>query len=185
MSIPSNVYVLAACPPVMHQLECTHSNTGSPLRCQGGWSAWTWFLRHWLLFPGPGYTWEQRQKNECLSRDWEFRHVQIAKSYMGGCWVQSLSPSQGCASWGADRRRGPTGGRAKGIPKYCFTLLSVPLTVTNSPRTCPFFRDSTRSLLSAGDNIQYCHKHMSHSLCALITQASNDCYSNRLDRSIP
>lgn len=75
--------------------------------------------------------------------------------YMGGCCVASLSPSQGSTSWGAARRRGPTGGRAKGIPRYCFTLLSVPFTVTYSPLILPFFSWTTRSMLPAEDTSVY------------------------------
>jgi len=73
------------------------------------------------------------------------------RSYMGGWRVQSLSPSHGSASWGAAKRRGPTGGRAKGIPRYCFTRLSVPLAVTYWPLIRPFFRESTGSTLPADD----------------------------------
>lgn len=64
-------------------------------------------------------------------------------SYMGGCWVPSRSPSHGSGSCGAARRRGPTGGRANGMDKYCFTLISVPLRPTYAPLTRPCFRDTT------------------------------------------
>lgn len=73
--------------------------------------------------------------------------------------MQSLSPSQGSASWGAARRRGPTGGRAKGIPRNCFTLLSVPFTAAYSPRIGPFVRDTTRSVIPAEDRMRVVKDH--------------------------
>lgn len=72
-------------------------------------------------------------------------------THIGGWCVLSLSPCQGSAGWGAERRRGPTGGRAKGMPRYCLTLLSVPFTVTCSPRTLPLVRETTRSAVPAGN----------------------------------
>ncbi len=62
---------------------------------------------------------------------------------MDGCWVAFLMPSHPCTGPGAARRRGPTGGWAKGIPRYCSTIFSEPLTFTYCPRTLPCFRTTT------------------------------------------
>lgn len=62
---------------------------------------------------------------------------------MDGCWVAFLMPSHPCTGPGAAKRRGPTGGWAKGIPRYCSTTFSEPLTFIYCPRTLPCFRTTT------------------------------------------
>ncbi|TNN53044.1 hypothetical protein EYF80_036737 [Liparis tanakae] len=97
---------------------------------------------------------KERETETCASSTEKIMFLKMddsGQSYMGGWRVQSLSPSHGSASWGAARRRAPTGGRAKGIPRYCFTRLSVPLAVTYWPLIGPFFRESTGSTLPADD----------------------------------
>lgn len=74
-------------------------------------------------------------------------------SYMGGWRLHSRSPCHGSGSCGATKRRGPTGGRANGIARYCFTLFSVPLTCTYPPLTRPCFRDTTGPTAPGGDSV--------------------------------
>lgn len=138
------------CPLFEPWLEHTHSDRDSPLRLLAECIAMTWFEKHSLLHLDPGCTCGVMVKRRVKTR-WDViqqgymknNNLSTLSSHIGGCRVPSLSPSQGCATWGAARRRGPTGGRAKGIARNCFTLFSVPFTLTYSPLTRPSLRETT------------------------------------------
>lgn len=66
-------------------------------------------------------------------------------THITGCSTAFLMPHPSIGL-GAARRSGPIGGWAKGIPKYCATILSDPFTFMYCPRTLPGFRTTTGSV---------------------------------------
>ena len=70
---------------------------------------------------------------------WSLINIESMTSltYIYGCLVASLTPSHPCTGWGRANLRGPTGGLAKGTPRYEWTTVVFPLTRKYSPLRAP------------------------------------------------